>query len=271
MALTQLQRRICQLVAAGRDGARSYVAGGIALNAVTSASRVSFDIDLFHDSQEAVKESARRDRAALVEAGLSITEVRDVPGFVEVEARDAVDAVLVQWAADSAFRFFPLERHPDLGWTMHPLDLATNKVCALVGRVEVRDWLDTLTCHERIQPLGLLAWAATGKDAGLNPRFILGEAARTARYSRAELATLAFEGEAPDIEERFRVWRAALQEGEQLVAAMPTSELGTCVLNLDGTPYRGTPTALTEAIQKDRVLFHQGAIRGAIPKTRALG
>ena len=260
MALTALQRRICQLVAARRDDASSYVAGGIALNAVTSSSRVSFDIDLFHDSKEAVMESARRDRAALVDAGLAITEVRDVPGFVEVEARDAADAVLVQWAADSAFRFFPLERHPDLGWTMHPLDLATNKVCALVGRVEVRDWLDTLTCHERIQPLGLLAWAATGKDAGLNPRFILGEAARTARYSRAELATLAFEGEAPDIEERFGVWRAA----------MPASELGACVLNLDGTPFRGTPSELMEAIRRHDVLFHQGAIRGAIPKTRAL-
>lgn len=111
---------------------------------------------------------------------------------------------------------------------------------------------------------------ATGKDAGLNPRFILGEAARTARYSRAELATLAFEGEAPDIEERFRVWREALREGEQLIAAMPASELGACVLNLDGTPFRGTPSELTEAMRRDQVLFHQGAIRGAIPKTRAL-
>lgn len=34
--------------------------------------------------------------------------------------------------------------HEDLGLTLHPFDLATNKVLALVGRLEVRDWVDVL-------------------------------------------------------------------------------------------------------------------------------
>jgi hypothetical protein len=37
-------------------------------------------------------------------------------------------------------------RHPDFGLTLHPFDLATNKVLALVGRTEVRDWVDMVEC-----------------------------------------------------------------------------------------------------------------------------
>jgi hypothetical protein len=64
------------------------------------------------------------------------------------------------------FRFFPLVEHDDLGLTLHPFDLATNKVLALVGRPEARDWIDAIDCHERLQPLGYLAWAACGKEPG---------------------------------------------------------------------------------------------------------
>jgi len=50
--------------------------------------------------------------------------------------------LIVEWARDSAFRFFPLIEHEELGATLHQFDLATNKVLALAGRLEVRDWVD---------------------------------------------------------------------------------------------------------------------------------
>jgi hypothetical protein len=51
MALTQLQRAICRLIAGNRiDSGESYVAGGVALNELIAAPRISRDIDLFHDS-----------------------------------------------------------------------------------------------------------------------------------------------------------------------------------------------------------------------------
>ncbi len=52
-------------------------------------------------------------------------------------------------------RFFPLVEHPDFGLTMHPFDLATNKVLALVGRLEVRDWVDTMACSDPVRRVGL--------------------------------------------------------------------------------------------------------------------
>src|SRR5258706_9530673 len=55
VALTALQRSICQLLAASRLAAgESYVAGGVALNELLHAPRLSHDIDLFHDTDEAL-------------------------------------------------------------------------------------------------------------------------------------------------------------------------------------------------------------------------
>jgi hypothetical protein len=45
---------------------------------------------------------------------------------------------------------------------LHPFDHATNKILALAGRREARDWIDAIQCHETLQPLGYLAWAASG-------------------------------------------------------------------------------------------------------------
>jgi hypothetical protein len=47
-----------------------------------------------------------------------------------------------------------LVEHEELGLVLHPFDLATNKVLALVGRLEVRDWVDVIECNDRIQPFG---------------------------------------------------------------------------------------------------------------------
>jgi hypothetical protein len=81
--------------------------------------------------------------------------------------------------------------------TLHPFDLATNKVLALVGRLDARDWVDVIACHERLQPLGYLAWSACGKDPGFTPQGILAQAKRSARYSTEEISTLAFAAQRP--------------------------------------------------------------------------
>jgi hypothetical protein len=47
MALTEFQRSICRVIARQRlASGDSYVAGGVALNTVTGAPRISLDIDL---------------------------------------------------------------------------------------------------------------------------------------------------------------------------------------------------------------------------------
>lgn len=267
MALTAFQRQVCRLLAGNRlRSGESYVAGGAALNELLRAPRLSRDIDLFHDTEEALAASWAADRELLEREGHACSVVRERPTFVEAEIRRGAESVVIQWAKDSAYRFFPLVQHEELGLVLHPFDLATGKILALVGRVEPRDFVDALTCDREVQPLGYLAWAACGKDPGFSPSAILDLAARWARYSEVELRGLDFEGEAPDAAVLGRRWRAALEAAQETVALLPAEESGRAVLTQEGVPYRGAPTALRQACAGDELLYHEGRIRGAFPR-----
>jgi len=269
MALTAFQRTICRLIAEQRiRSGESYVAGGVALNALTDANRVSKDIDLFHDTEAAVLATWDADRRLLEGSGYQVEVVRERGTFIEAVVRLAADSIILQWAPDSAYRFFPLLRHADFGLTLHPFDLATNKVLALVGRLEVRDWVDLINCHERIQPLGCLAWAACGKDPGFSPQAILEQAARSARYSAVEVAELAFAGLPPDAADLSRRWHGMLREAHEIVAVLPTEHVGQCVLNEHAELFCGTVDQLRGALREGRIQFHEGRIRGALPQSK---
>ena len=267
MALTAFQRDVCRLLADNRiRSGESYVAGAAALNELLKAPRRSRDIDLFHDTETALAASWRADRESLEKNGYGLSIVRERPTFVEAQIRRGKDAVMIQWAHDSAYRFFPLVQHDELGLTLHPFDLATSKVLALVGRVEPRDFVDTLTCDREVQPLGYLAWAACGKDPGFSPAAILELAARSARYSDAELRGLDFDGEAPDAATLALQWRTVLAEARQLIALLPAEEAGRAVLTKEGVPYQGKPATLSEAVASRELVFHEGRIGGAFPR-----
>lgn len=269
MALTEFQRSVCRLLARSRMlSGESYMAGGATLNELLLATRVSRDIDLFHDAESALDASWQSDREVLEREGFTVRVVRERPAFVEAEVVGQGDAVLMQWVRDSAYRFFPLVEHPDLGLALHPFDLATNKILALVGRVEVRDWVDTIECSERLQPLGYLAWAACGKDPGFSPLSLVEHAARTTHYSSDEVATLAFGGPAPDAGDLSRRWKAQLAEARATIGALPHEEAGKCVLDRSGMLLREPPSALGDALARGDVRFHPGSIRGPLPQLR---
>lgn len=266
MAITNFQRGICRLVASSRvERGESYVAGGVALNTHLAAERVSRDIDLFHDTREALVATWSTDRELLEGEGYTLDVRLERPTFVEAVVRRGGEQVVVLWVCDSAFRFFPLVEHPDLGLTLHPFDLATNKVLALVGRLEVRDWVDVIACNDRLQPLGYLAWAACGKDPGYSPSRILAEARRSSRYTDVEVAELAFEAAPPDAAELSRKWSSILVTADDVVEGLPPDEVGTCVMTAGGELFRGTPPELQAALAKGSLRFHGGRIGGVLP------
>jgi hypothetical protein len=266
VALTAFQRDVIRTVAAERRrSGRGYIAGGAALNALIGAPRVSEDVDLFHDTADAVHTVFERDRSLLQTAGMLVDVRREWPTFVEADVERRGQTTRLQWAQESAFRFFPLVEHDDLGLTLHPFDLATNKILALIGRAEPRDWVDVIECDARIQPLGYLVWAAAGKDPGLSPAFILNEAARTGRYTAEELAPLAFEGDAPSAEDLAHRWRTMLARAHEVAEALPAREVGTCVCEKDGTLMHAGSPGLSDALRSGDVLFHRGKLYGAYP------
>ncbi|MBK9239190.1 MAG: hypothetical protein IPL75_02770 [Acidobacteria bacterium] len=269
MAVTPFQRTLCRLLAHDRRiRGESYVAGGVALGAALDTARLSRDLDLFHDTTEAVAASWDRDRQTMESSGYRVVPQRERPGFVQATVSLGDVSLLVEWVHDSAFRFFPLLEDDDLGLTLHPFDLATNKVLALVGRVEVRDWVDVLACDRLLQPFGYFAWAACGKDPGFSPQALLGHARRTTHYAADEIASLAFEGEPPDIVALGAQWRRALENAAGIVAALPVEHIGTVVMTAAGALARLEPMRLREAAARGDLRFHAGRVSGAWPTVR---
>src|SRR5690606_13928849 len=174
MPLTGFQRDVLAVLAANRSE-ESHFAGGLLLNAGDDSPRFSRDFDIFHDVAAEVVRASERDVASLRAAGFAV-ETQSSYGEWAREAtfRTATvrgtsgDAVEVDWAADSADRFFPIEPDEQLGGRLRLFDAATNKALTLAARTETRDYVDIVELAGRF-PLAAVCWAACGKDPGFTP------------------------------------------------------------------------------------------------------
>ena len=266
MAATKFQAEVLKRIARSRiDGGTTYIAGGLALNHVLNAPRLSHDIDIFNDTEQAVACAFTRDVATLRACGYDVITKRAESYFREATVSCNGQSTDIQWAFDSAYRFFPLVEDPVFGLTLHPFDLATNKVMALAGRREPRDLIDTITCHERLQPFSLLAWAACGKDPGFNPSFLLEFVARV-RYAQLEFDHLVKMPERIDAAAVMRKWHDMIWAARETITILPPEEAGKCVANVDGTLFRGSDDELRKALDAGRIVFHEGTIGGAWPR-----
>lgn len=168
--LTEFQRGVLLTISAGRSP-DSYIAGAAALN--VERARGSEDIDIFNDGAELADSAFVADSAALRAAGFAVDVLRSAKGFHRAMALRNGERVAIDWARDSAFRFFPAIADPVFGWRLHEIDLATNKCLALAGRSEPRDVWDVVDLVERGHDLGGLVWAAPAKDPGYTAELLL--------------------------------------------------------------------------------------------------
>ena len=169
MPLTTFQKDVLAVLAAGR----------------------SEDFDIFHEVAAEVVRASDHDAVSLRAAGFTVETFSRYgeweTTFRRARVRRAPDDVVeIDWAADSAFRFFPIERDPLLGWRLHFFDAAANKALTLAARTETRDYVDILEFHRRF-PLAAICWAACGKDPGFTPLSLLKMMRRFARIDPAEL------------------------------------------------------------------------------------
>jgi len=94
MALTGFQQTLCRLIAANRlEQGEAYVAGGVALNLLTGGRRISRDIDLFHDTLEALDATWQADRRLIESHGYEIRSIHERPGYVEAMVYKGQDLV----------------------------------------------------------------------------------------------------------------------------------------------------------------------------------
>lgn len=261
MPVGPFEREVLRLLAANRNP-DSYVAGGTVLNLDPASLRTSKDVDVFHDTMKSLNESVDRDQATLRAAGYEIIEAgRRHETFCHVLVRRGSQQTKIEWAFDSAFRFFPVEPDPELGWRLNFWDAAVNKVLAFAGRSEIRDWIDVLQLHERYLHLGALAWAGTGKDPGLSPEAIIRWGGRQAVYRPEDLVDLSLAEPVtlPQLKER---WLEASAVALRLIAALPLDDVGCLYLDTAGKPVCADPNALAFA----KLTRHFGSVKGAWPR-----
>lgn len=260
MPLGAFERDVLRLLAANRNP-DSYVAGATVLNQDPASPRISKDVDVFHDTIESLAQSADRDIATLETNGFEVIEEgRRHDAFCRALVRRGGEQTKIEWVFDSAFRFFPVESDPDLGWRLNFWDVAVNKVLAFAGRSEVRDLVDVLHLHRRHLHLGALAWAGTGKDPGLSPEAIIRWGGRQAVYRPEDLADLILSEPVtlPQLKER---WLEASCAALELIAGLPLVEVGCLYLDRTGKPVFPAPT--TAEFRK--LTRHIGSIKGAWP------
>lgn len=262
MPLTEFQRVLLAELANGPGGER-YLAGGAALHFAPNSTRYSDDLDFFHDSEARVAQAFAADRDRLEQAGYTVSVEMSLPGFIRSVVSRKDDATRVDWAHDSAWRFMPLVRDPLGGLLLHPVDLAANKVLALAGRDEPRDFVDILYVHERVLPLGALCWAAVGKDPGFTPLSLLELLKRRGRYRPEDFTRLNLV--APfDLTEAKATWLAALEAAEGFIRERPPDESGALYYSIALSRFV-VPRAQPDLADQGIVL-HYGTPGGVLPR-----
>lgn len=262
MPLTPFQQLLLATLAAAPNDER-YLAGGAAMHFAPNSVRYSDDLDFFHDSEAAVASAFAADRQLLERAGFEVGVELALPGFVRAMVGRAGEATRVDWARDSAWRFMPLVRDTLGGLLLHPVDLAINKVLALAGRDEPRDFVDILFVHERVLQLAALSWAAVGKDPGFTPLSLLELLKRRGHFRPEEFARLRMAVDF-DLVAAKPEWLAALAEAEAMAGARPAEELGCLYWSLSRKKFV-VPRAQT-ALAEQQVVPHFGRPGGVLPR-----
>lgn len=247
------------MLAAGRSP-ESYLAGATVLHRSDASPRFSQDLGFFHDVADSVARCAEADAATLLAARLEFAWLLRTPTFYRGVVSADGERLKLEWAQDSAFRFFPVQADDFCGYRLHDADAAVNKVLALAGREEVRDYVDILHLHGSCLSLGALAWAACGKDPGYSPAFLLDHAGRHVGYSQDQLDRLQLRASL-SVGDLKRQWLAAVAEASRLIESLPADELGCLYLASGGAPVTPDPTSA----EFRGLRRHFGSIRGAWP------
>jgi hypothetical protein len=255
--LTEFQATLALLLSENRTF-DSYLAGGAAILIEPNTTRFSRDLDYFHDSEARVAEAFAADRLLLETGGYSIEVDLNQVGYVRAVVRKDGQATKVEWACDSAWRFMPTVRDDRVGFVLHPVDLAVNKVLALAGRDEPRDVLDTLHLHHHVLVLGALCWAACGKDPGFSPLSLLELLRRRGRVRAEDIARLDL-AVSTDLHATKRAWLEALDSVEPFVASRPPEQIG-CLYHSASQRAFVDPREATDAVP------HFGRPGGVLPR-----
>ena len=147
-----------------------YCTGGTVLASHLDHRR-SLDIDLFVVDAEDVETAGILLESGTSQRGWQVRQLRVFPGFRRYEVKDGEESTLVDIVHESVPQIVPLKEKPlrDGVRVDSMEDLVPNKLCAVLGRSEVKDLVDLYFLSESgLDVLGHLE-AAHVKDGGMEP------------------------------------------------------------------------------------------------------
>jgi hypothetical protein len=168
--------------------------------------RVTRDLDFFGTGPDAVDRLVPAAELALQEAGLQVDRLIGSPGFTRFVVADELERTEVDLASDA--RLFPTEVGPGFD-LLSAEEFAADKVLAVFGRAEARDYVDLMAIEPRFG-LARLFELAREKDSGFSPAVFIEMLDRFPRLRRDEfpLDDVQFD----ELRFRLQVWRAGALE-----------------------------------------------------------
>ncbi|MGH9226026.1 MAG: nucleotidyl transferase AbiEii/AbiGii toxin family protein [Acidimicrobiales bacterium] len=204
--LSPLQRRVATILRDLPEATGFALAGGAALIVRGQISRLTLDLDYFAVDPTAVDLLLPVFVGAVRSAGLTVIEERVVPGFARLSVADGPHQTGVDLATDA--RLLPAEPS-DVGLVLSAEELAVDKVLAIFGRAEARDFVDLAAVEPRFG-LEHLCVLASRKDAGFS-RSVFGS--MLARFRRLDRDEFDVQDEVFDATvEAVERWRSMLQD-----------------------------------------------------------
>lgn len=182
--LSPLQERVARIVAGLAESDGFALAGGAALILRGDVDRRTRDLDFFGPDAVAVDRLVPVAQQALLDDGLRVQQVIDHPGFARLLVGDDNDQTEVDLGTDA--RLFPPEELLGIR-VLSGEKLAVDKLLALFGRAEARDFVDLLAVADRYGLDRLLDLAAE-KDRGFDARVFAEMLTRIDRLPKAAFA-----------------------------------------------------------------------------------
>ena len=180
--LSPLQEQVAAIFAGLEEAEGFALAGGAALIVRGDVRRETRDLDFFGLTPAAVDRLVPAVDRALREAGLTVHHIQENPGFARLVVESTDDRTEVDLGADA--RLFPAEQSR-LAPTLTGEELAVDKVLAVFGRAEARDFIDLMALESRYG-LDRLFELASEKDRGFTPGMFSDMLTRFDRLRRDE-------------------------------------------------------------------------------------
>lgn len=165
--LTELQTKFIRLFNQIPDHSLFYLTGGTALAEYYLGHRLSYDLDFFTSQDGVIQPISFQFEKLIKNSELQVKVVRRQTSYVEWLIKSDTDALKVDLALDSPFRFYDPIHCPPGTWVNNYEDLVVDKTLAYYGRAEPRDAVDLFFILKNVK-IDILLDKAKQKDPGFD-------------------------------------------------------------------------------------------------------